>query len=402
MKHINSILAGIIVAIFEVIFLFPVILLAFCSRIAKRPIDIGLGPQPLINNVYHKRSLMLQGYSAETFVRTTWHTTKQFDFIGDAYLGNSKITNNFITRYMVVLMLFFRVLFRYKCLFIYFNGGPLGSAAWLFQAIEPRLYKLANIKTVVMPYGADIQAMSLSGDLYFKHTVSKDYPYHRILLKKNLSDIHRWSKRGDWVISGCDWVDYMHHWNTLQLAHFSIDVEQWKTEKSIQIQGPLKVLHAPNHTAIKGTDHLRRAIKELQSEGYEIELVVIQKQPNEVIRKTMEEVDLIADQFVIGWYAMFAIEGMAMERPVLCYLRHDLLELYLKADLLKAEEMPLINTGLLEIKDKLIWCYNNREELRRIGRKGRQYILKHHSLEFIGSEFASILTQIGVQPTLKQ
>ena len=38
-------------------------------------------------------------------------------------------------------------------------------------------------------------------------------------------NIDRWTTHSDHVISGCDWVDYMHHWDTLMSAHFSIDIE---------------------------------------------------------------------------------------------------------------------------------------------------------------------------------
>ena len=30
---------------------------------------------------------------------------------------------------------------------------------------------------------------------------------------------------------------------------------------------------------------------------------------------------MIADQFLIGAYALFAIEGMALGKPVVCYLK---------------------------------------------------------------------------------
>jgi glycosyltransferase involved in cell wall biosynthesis len=111
----------------------------------------------------------------------------------------------------------------------------------------------------------------------------------------------------------------------------------------------------------------------------------------------MEHVDLVADQFVIGWYAMFAIEAMAMGKPVLCYLREDFIDLYVKAGLVTCNEIPLINTGLLEILEKIRWAYNNRGELSVIGKKGREFVQKHHSTEHVGRVFAEILKELGVK-----
>jgi glycosyltransferase involved in cell wall biosynthesis len=158
----------------------------------------------------------------------------------------------------------------------------------------------------------------------------------------------------------------------------------------------LRILHAPNHPLIKGADALIAATELLKSEGLDIELILLRGVPNEEIRKAMEHADLVADQFVIGWYGMFAIEAMAMEKPVLCYLREDLIDLYLKAGLVSGNEIPLINTGMLEIAEKIRWAYDNRDELSTIGKKGREFVQKHHSTEHVGSVFAEILNELGI------
>ena len=69
----------------------------------------------------------------------------------------------------------------------------------------------------------------------------------------------RWVKRADHIISGCDWVEYMYHWDTLMLAHFVIDTELWtpnkQNKKITSLDNPFKILHCPNHVNIKGTKH---------------------------------------------------------------------------------------------------------------------------------------------------
>jgi len=183
------------------------------------------------------------------------------------------------------------------------------------------------------------------------------------------------------------------------LGHFSIDTDLWTplekngADKSTR----LRILHAPNHPNIKGTDALIAAIEQLKSEGLDIELILLRGVPNSEIREAMADADLVADQFVIGWYAMFAIEAMAMGKPVLCYLREDLIELYVKAGLVAEDEIPLINTDLRDIAAKIRWAYHNREEIRALGRKGREFVKMHHSTEYVGSVFAEILNEIGIR-----
>ena len=61
--------------IVEIIY-FPLMLLIIpFARLKKSRIDIGLGPEPLINNIYHKQALIKLGYSAETFVDCPYFIT---------------------------------------------------------------------------------------------------------------------------------------------------------------------------------------------------------------------------------------------------------------------------------------------------------------------------------------
>jgi glycosyltransferase involved in cell wall biosynthesis len=363
------------------------------SRYLKRDIDVGLGPLPLINNVYHKKALQQAGFSAETFVSKTFFITDEFD------LDLTPWQKNAFLKRCVPYYLFCRALFRYRVLFIYFNGGPLLPKKYVLHALEPIFYKLAKLKIVVMPYGGDIQVLTRTKNLYFRHTMTRDYPKFFKYYTLNRKNIDRWTWYANWVIGSGDNVEYMYHWDTLMLVHFSIDAERWAPveRKRNNESSKLRILHAPNHPMIKGTDALIKATELLKSEGLDLELILLRGVPNDKIRKAMAEVDLVADQFVMGWYAMFAIEAMAMGKPVLCYLREDFVELYVKAGLVTEGEIPLINTDMLDIASKIRWAYDNREELRGIGEKGREFVQKHHSTEHVGRIFAEILNKLGIR-----
>ena len=378
----------------EILLVIPCFCICIISRYVKRDIDVGLGPLPLINNVYHKVALEQAGFSAETFVNKTFFITDEFDV--DLTIWNDRV----LLKRLVPYYLFCRVLFRYRVLFIYFNGGPFILKKYLLNALEPKFYKLARVKIVVMPYGGDVQLLTRCKNLVYRHAIDSDYPKFWKMHELTRKNIDRWTRYADWVISGADWVEYMYHWDSLMLGHFSIDMDRWAPEEEKEYRhrdsARLRILHAPNHTMIKGTDAVTAAIELLKGEGLDLELILLQGVPNSEIRKAMEDVDLVADQFVIGWYAMFAIEAMAMGKPVLCYLREDLVELYVKAGLVTENEIPLINTDLREIASKIRWAYDNREELRAIGRKGREFVKKYHSTEYVGGVFTGILNELGI------
>ena len=100
---------------------------------------------------------------------------------------------------------------------------------------------------------------------------------------------------------------------------------------------------------------------------------------------------------------MFAIEAMALSKPVICNYRTDLEKLYRVAGLYGAdEEIPLINSCPLTIKDTLRNLYAQRDSLGSYGQKGRAYVLKHHSIDAIASIFGPIAEQVIGKPSLKE
>ncbi|TND06506.1 MAG: DedA family protein [Bacteroidetes bacterium] len=370
---------------------------AFICRHRKKRFDVGLGPLPLINNVYHKRALKKYGYTAKTFCNEVFFINDDYDYIA------SRSLPKFLAKKFIYGSLFLHTIRNYRCIYIYFNGGILGFHPFLWR-FEARLYKIARVKTVVTGYGADVHDMTRSPNLLFKNAMSHDYPKHRFSRKSIIRSVDLWSLKADHIISGNDWVDYLYHWDTLMIAHFSIDTEQWKPAETVppELQGenrPLRIFHAPNHKTIKGSKHFIRAVEELKNEGLNIELVMLQKVPNHVIRETILTVDVVADQIIMGWYAMFALEAMSMGKPVICSVLPAYEELFIEEGLLEPGELPLIRCTHLTVKETIRDLYNRRAELPEIGRRSREYVQKHHSLEYVGSVFDKINRSIGISPS---
>lgn len=378
----------------ELLFIPILILIAIFSRLFIKKSKIGLGPDPLINNYYHKKALELYNYTSETFAKNSYYITDKFDIdVSKKFSLGNPFSKALAYLYLILIS------FKYKALYISFNGGTIGLRSLILWKLEPFILKLAKIKTVILPYGSDVQDMTRSSNLIFKDSISKDYPYQKSNRNIVSKKIDLWTKYSDHIIGGCEWVDYMYHWDTLMLAHFSIDLKKFKKSGTTDYErsnSGLTILHAPNHRNIKGTDFLINAVENLKSKGYQIKLILAEKKSNKEILDLIEKSDIIADQFIVGWYAMFAIEAMASSKPVLCFLRQDLLDLYKYKGLFKCEKIPIINSNIFNLEEKISWCYNNKSELIKIGNSGYDYVKKHHSLEFVASIFNEINKKIGL------
>lgn len=371
---------------------------AWVAKRRDKPIDVGLGPEPLINNIYHKRALVARGYRAETFVSSVSFITGAFDVRADRMLA--WLPSIVLRAHLVSLLLAVRVLWRYRAIYISFNGGPLGSGTlWLWR-FEPKLLRAGGVRSLILPYGSDVQDMQLSPNLHFKHAKSQDYPTDRRRIGTVKRQVRLWTRQATHIIGGCEWVDYMGHWDTLMLAHFSIDTTWWSDEAPAApvVDRPLRILHAPNHRTIKGTRFFIEAVEQLRAEGCPVELILLERVPNDRVRDTIRSADVIADQLIVGWYAMFALEGMAMCKPVLCYLRPDLKALYERAGLIAPGEIPIVECSPETVKAAIRDLVERRSELPALGRRSREYALRHHSLDAIGAVFDRINRKMGVDP----
>jgi len=387
-------------AIVELLVAPCLVIVACLARWRTKEFDVGLGPEPLINNVYHKRALAQYGYSAETFVNAVYFITAAFDVRGDRWL--TWLRPGAVRLRVVSVLLALRVLWRYRCLYISFNGGPLGGATlWLWR-LEPALLRLARVRTLILPYGSDVQDMQLSPNLTFKHAKAQDYPHDRRRVARVKGQVDLWTRRADHIIGGCEWVDYMGHWDTLMLAHFSIDTDAWATTPGNEpsVDRPLRIVHAPNHRTIKGTRFFIEAVEQLRAEGRQVELVLLERVPNDRIRETIRAADVVADQLVVGWYAMFALEGMAMRKPVLCFLRPDLKQLYERAGLITPGEIPIIECTPESVKEVIRGLLDRRHDLALIGERGRAFATRHHSLAAVGAVFDRINRKLGLAPSV--
>jgi glycosyltransferase involved in cell wall biosynthesis len=167
--------------------------------------------------------------------------------------------------------------------------------------------------------------------------------------------------------------------------------ERYRTDfSSPRRSGPLRVVHASNHRRFKGTSYLIQAVEGLKADGVQIELILVEGVPNQEALMIYRSADIIFDQCVMGNYGYFALEAMALGKPVMCFVR--------KPDeyLLYPEECPIINTHVDTLKDDLFRLVERHSELSEIGRRGRTYIEKHFSLEAFACRLERTYRELGI------
>jgi len=160
------------------------------------------------------------------------------------------------------------------------------------------------------------------------------------------------------------------------LPYAHIDLRDWRPHESSRASAKPIVLHAPSHQGVKGTRFVREAVERLEKEGVALEFVLVEGIPHHEARRLYERADLVIDQLLCGWYGGFAVEAMALGKPVICYIREGDLGFI---PVRMRDELPIINASPETVYSVLKqWLTERRGELGDVGQQGRAYVEAWH------------------------
>ena len=147
------------------------------------------------------------------------------------------------------------------------------------------------------------------------------------------------------------------------------------------------VLHAPSSRAGKGTEHIVAACEQL---GVELELV--EGLDHRAAFERYRNADVVVDQLNAGWYGVFAIEAMALGKPVVTYL-HD--EAVRRTEEAFGVEVPLVAATKDTLADVLRRLVESPEERRRIGAASRAYVERVHDVDRVADRLLDLYRSLG-------
>jgi glycosyltransferase involved in cell wall biosynthesis len=133
------------------------------------------------------------------------------------------------------------------------------------------------------------------------------------------------------------------------------------------------VLHAPSSRKRKGTEHVVAAC-----EGLDVELDIVEGLPHAEARQHYERADIVVDQLNAGWYGVFAVEAMALRKPVLSYLREEAVQ---ETERALGVEVPIVRVTKETLRDRLGELVASQHERRRIGALSRAYVERVHDAD---------------------
>jgi glycosyltransferase involved in cell wall biosynthesis len=164
-----------------------------------------------------------------------------------------------------------------------------------------------------------------------------------------------------------------------------LDLTNYRPAPPSDTARPL-VLHAPSSRARKGTEHVVAACRELG-----LDLDVVESLPHDEARRRYERADIVVDQLNAGWYGLFAIEAMALGKPVLTFL-HD--EAVRRTEDAFGVRVPIVSATKETLADRLRALAAAPDERRRLGAEGRVYVERVHDVDRNADRLLAIYSRL--------
>ena len=357
-----------------------------------QPLSLWTGT-PIITMAFNARAETRIGVNAKSLVYRPYFITKDFDY------NLSRWTSVPIISSLVSLAVFLWACLYVDRLHFYCDRGLLfPRKPFIFDYRELFVYKLLKIPVFFWTYGADIRSCEATKGLGEPNCCSECTLVGKACIcdeAKRINHLKQLKYYSTAIFSMGDMIEYTPG-SRNDLFFWSVDLYGANSDKYKPAYPQpnetklIRIVHAPNHRMFKGTHFLIEAVANLQAEGIPVELTLVEKIPNDEALKIYRSADLIFDQCLIGFHGYFALEGMAMGKPVMCFIRKP------KEYLLHPEECPIINTQITTLEKDIRTLVENRQRLRDIGIRSRQYIEKYFTLEAFANRLKNAYQDLGI------
>jgi glycosyltransferase involved in cell wall biosynthesis len=353
---------------------------AVVRRLARRRPRVVWGPTPIINIKYWSEAVRAQGLESKTVVDSVYPAFERSDFDHVGWRLGGPL--DFLSDYLMMA----RLLLTTDVFSCFFDGGFLRNTRG--RDLELPLLRLAGRKVVVLPVGSDIAVPGYLGP--WERAMVEDYPQtieRGPDVRRRVLQFSRWAT----TIIRTLQIGFMPRWDVFWGHGLAIDTDEWRNPTDYAspadgTDGAVRIVHAPNHRRLKGTQHLLDAVERLRAEGLLVELDLLERRSNREVRAAVMRADVVADQFLCG-FGLFAVEGLSAGKPVLSRIGWMPPEILATPSL---RECPIVDADAGTVADRLRELVTDPELRARTGEAGRAYATKYHSYETVGAVWRNL------------
>jgi glycosyltransferase involved in cell wall biosynthesis len=146
------------------------------------------------------------------------------------------------------------------------------------------------------------------------------------------------------------------------------------------------VVHAPSSRRRKGTEHVIAAV-----EGLDADLELVEGLRHDEAFARYRTADVVVDQLNAGWYGVFAIEAMALGKPVVTFL-HD--EAVRRTEAAFGTRVPIVSATQETLREALRPLVADAALRRQLGAESRAYVERVHDVERVADRLQDLYARL--------
>ena len=146
------------------------------------------------------------------------------------------------------------------------------------------------------------------------------------------------------------------------------------------------IVHAPSSRRRKGTEHVVAAV-----EGLDADLELVEGLRHGEAFERYRAADVVVDQLNAGWYGLFAIEAMALGKPVVTFL-HD--EAVRRTEQAFGTRVPIVSATAETLREALRPLVADAARRRELGAASRAYVERVHDVETVADRLLALYARL--------
>ena len=146
------------------------------------------------------------------------------------------------------------------------------------------------------------------------------------------------------------------------------------------------IVHAPSSRRRKGTEHVLAAV-----EGLDADLELVEGLHHDEAFERYRAADIVVDQLNAGWYGLFAIEAMALGKPVVTFLHEEAVRRLEEA---VGTRVPIVSATAETLREALRPLVADVARRRELGAASRAYVEHVHDLERVTDRLLALYARL--------
>lgn len=259
--------------------------------------------------------------------------------------------------------------------------------------------------------GADVAAASIAGksrliefhgsDIRIPELEARDNPYyaqvmaqHECRMSESITNSRRrqeaFARRGVSVVVPCrSLLPYIQRdlFPQVYFVRHLLDVSRYVPRYPERMNCRPVIMHSPSAPIIKGTAAVVNAVDTLSHREI-FSFRLLQGMPHSEALRLVSSCDIFVDQLVLGAHGVAALEAMAYGKPVVCYIKPQMVKEY-------PPDLPIVKATKESLPNVLRSLIRDGELRRRLGQEGRAYVERYHDSHALARQLVSVYEHLS-------